>query len=181
MAPPVVCFPGDVYGTLTLIERMPLDNSRGHYKWRTLCECGKERIIHQRSLRKNTLTTCGVPPCSRNKRRLSPGETATRTRYSDYQRKARRRGLSFSISLDEFQILTSLPCHYCASPPSNQTKDRHGGGVFVYSGIDRVDSNIGYEIDNVVSACFVCNRAKMNMPVEEFLSWARRLAERNPV
>ena len=49
--------------------------------------------------------------------------------------------------------------------------------TYTYSGIDRVDSNIGYEINNVVSCCNICNRAKSNMKLDEFNEWRMKLAK----
>ena len=48
-------------------------------------------------------------------------------------------------------------------------------GPFIFNGIDRVENTIGYEMDNVVTSCFKCNRAKNVMPAQEFLELAERI------
>lgn len=47
---------------------------------------------------------------------------------------------------------------------------------FFYTGVDRVDNGIGYTIENVVPCCGTCNHAKSAMSVDEFISWALRIA-----
>jgi len=43
------------------------------------------------------------------------------------------------------------------------------------NGIDRVDSSIGYEMKNCVTACADCNKLKSNRPLGEFLELVRRI------
>ena len=43
-----------------------------------------------------------------------------------------------------------------------------------YNGIDRVDNNRGYEIENVVPCCTSCNSAKMDLSKEDFLCRIKR-------
>lgn len=50
-----------------------------------------------------------------------------------------------------------------------------GDGI-LYSGIDRVDSSVGYEIGNIVPACKICNFAKSNLTQDDFKSWAKRIS-----
>jgi hypothetical protein len=38
-------------------------------------------------------------------------------------------------------------------------------------GIDRIDSNLYYTIDNVVPCCLICNIAKNRMTQQQFKSW----------
>lgn len=51
------------------------------------------------------------------------------------------------------------------------------GSCFVFTGIDRVDNTRGYDPDNVVPCCRVCNRAKDVRTKDEFLSWAKRVVD----
>lgn len=46
--------------------------------------------------------------------------------------------------------------------------------MFVYSGLDRVDSKRGYTLNNVVPACIICNRAKTDLTREEWVAWIAR-------
>ena len=42
-------------------------------------------------------------------------------------------------------------------------------GTYIYNGIDRIDSNIGYEPDNCVTCCVICNRMKNKYSKNAFL------------
>lgn len=68
-------------------------------------------------------------------------------RYKATALQSRKRGLEFSLSLEDFtRLLSDARCHYC------------GGSLpDVGSGLDRIDNSTGYRIDNVVTCCTVCN------------------------
>ena len=61
-------------------------------------------------------------------------------------------------------------CHYCGIP---------SGWPDTRNGIDRIDSSKDYSSDNCVSCCKICNRAKNDMSVNEFMTWIRRTASKN--
>ena len=49
---------------------------------------------------------------------------------------------------------------------------------FAYEwGKERIDSSVGYEPNNVVSCCKICNHAKSNLTKDDFINWAIRVAE----
>lgn len=82
-------------------------------------------------------------------------------RYNKYQKGAEPRGLSFSLSLEEFDEITKQPCFYCGDLPEDQFGNK-------FTGVDRIDSDKGYEIDNVIPSCPICNRMKSDY---DFLEW----------
>jgi hypothetical protein len=99
-----------------------------------------------------------------------------------YRSNARRRGLSFSLSADEFRSLVTSSCEYCGSEPSAVSK--HSGAVtektrhnseFTYNGIDRKNNSVGYHYVNCVSCCGTCNKAKLAMSYSEFIEWIQRV------
>jgi hypothetical protein len=69
-----------------------------------------------------------------------------RTRFYASRGNASRRNLEWSLELDYYLKLISLPCHYC-------------GGQLCKSGVglDRLDNSQGYTMTNVVPCCGVCN------------------------
>lgn len=77
--------------------------------------------------------------------------------------------------------MTSANCHYCgiapqsiASPGKQYTEALVT--FYIYNGIDRVDNTKGYTLDNCVTCCINCNRAKMDRSLEEFLAHVTRIA-----
>ena len=89
------------------------------------------------------------------------------TMFDSYRRNANKRGLTFNLTRDYFQQLTHQPCIYCGGM-------HHKG----YNGIDRIDSRIGYEPNNVAGCCKTCNLAKNNQPIDSWLAWLERIKSR---
>jgi hypothetical protein len=58
-----------------------------------------------------------------------------------------------------------------------ETKPKYNflNGDFVYNGIDRIDSSIGYVEGNIVPCCKACNMAKNTMGQDEFMLWVERV------
>lgn len=46
-------------------------------------------------------------------------------------------------------------------------------------GIDRLNNDKGYTVENIVSCCSICNKAKSNLTMEEFLAWIERIKIHN--
>jgi len=78
--------------------------------------------------------------------------------YGVYSRCAGDKNLDFEISQEEFNKIVKEPCHYC-----NIIQERG------FNGVDRLDSNAGYVLDNCVSCCKTCNFMKCSLPVDVFL------------
>lgn len=86
-------------------------------------------------------------------------------RYGTYQHNAKRKGLAFKLTLEQFTSFSDKPCEYC--------------GRMGVVGIDRVDNNAGYEEDNCVPCCKNCNSGKNNGSLMKWLNWRTRVAERS--
>ena len=78
--------------------------------------------------------------------------------YGVYLRSAGDKNLDFAISQEEFNKIVKEPCHYC-----NVMQERG------FNGIDRLDSNAGYVLDNCVSCCKTCNYMKCSLSTDVFL------------
>lgn len=102
-----------------------------------------------------------------------------KVRHNLVANQARRRGLVMTLTNDELTELWAGNCYYCGVEPRNIMKAITKQGVeevFIYSGLDRLDNTLGYETGNVVPCCKVCNRAKSDMTMAEFLEWVERLS-----
>jgi hypothetical protein len=76
-------------------------------------------------------------------------------KYSEYKAGAKKRGIKFSLSLNEFSTLWRKNCKYCDSAIDT-------------IGLDRINNNIGYKYENVIACCSICNRMKGDMSLREF-------------
>ena len=80
-----------------------------------------------------------------------------KARYGVYQRGAERRGIEFKLSIADFQVFWQKPCYYCGDPIDT-------------IGIDRLNNDKGYTVDNTVSCCKVCNFMKHTMDELQFIA-----------
>lgn len=87
--------------------------------------------------------------------------------YACYKQGAKTRGHVFHITKEDFLTITQLECFYCGSLPSNQLKARHS--QYIYNGIDRLNSDIGYIKENIVPCCRECNLMKRTMSYDYFI------------
>lgn len=101
-----------------------------------------------------------------------------RQRYAQYICSARKRGLSFYLTLKEFRDLICKPCFYCGTEKSNSARSQYFKEVVLtYNGIDRYFPDIGYTKNNSVTCCFQCNEAKRAKSPEQFTDWIERLGQ----
>jgi 5-methylcytosine-specific restriction endonuclease McrA len=174
---------GKIYGRLTVVRQAPKrikksGQSDPHAYWICQCSCGNSAIVSGSSLRTGNSTSCG---CRRREafkpKTLPPGEAAANRAISVMMKNAANRGIDWLLTMESVRSIMAMNCHYCANPPSNISKASRINGNFTYSGIDRVNSSVGYIESNVVPCCFKCNNAKSDIGVEEFKEWARQLYE----
>jgi hypothetical protein len=83
--------------------------------------------------------------------------------YAKLRKNARDRGIEFSLSERFFGYLTTKNCNYCGEEVNT-------------IGIDRIDSFKGYTDDNVVRCCRICNIAKNQQSVDEFINHCVRVS-----
>ena len=99
------------------------------------------------------------------------GESSLRWLYKSYQRSAKKRGIEFKLTQDEFKVCIDKNCDYCGEKPSNTIKDHEKrlNGAYKFNGIDRVNNNVGYISKNIVACCKKCNYAIHKMTKDEFI------------
>jgi hypothetical protein len=150
--------------------------------WNCQCECGNILVLSASTLqrKKRPTISCG---CYRYDRvsgqpapnRLLKGRANFNSLFQSYIKAAKQREIIFLLTQEEFRQLTSQNCHYCNSEPLQNHSKRETYGSYLYNGIDRLDSDKSYILDNCVSCCKVCNYAKRIMTVEEFKFWITRV------
>jgi len=165
---------GHKYGRLTVIER-ETDNSKrlwsGAY-WRCQCDCGNMIVVKAADLRRGHTRSCGC--LRKDTARLPKGEAAFNQVVIQMKGNAKTRGIRWELTREEVRHFTKQPCAYCGIGPSQEKSGKYYG-TYTYNGLDRVDSNKGYVIDNIVSCCKRCNWAKGDMTTDEFYDWVARV------
>lgn len=134
--------------------------------WNCVCQCGFQKTIGNTSVAENT-KTCG--------KHQPKEETDLNSTYLQYKNDARRRGLEFKLSKEDIRKITRRSCSYCGVEPyvvpfGSRTK-------LPKNGIDRINSNKGYEISNCVPCCKICNFAKRDLSLNDFNEWVETLVD----
>lgn len=100
---------------------------------------------------------------AKQKVRYSKIRDTPEQRLREYQSSAKARGVVFSLTMEQFVSFWQQPCFY-------------GGESIKTIGLDRVDSNLGYVVGNVVPCCRGCNIAKLDGTSQEFIARCHRVA-----
>jgi hypothetical protein len=151
-----------------LIKRTPF--------WIVRCVCGAELEVCGKKLKNGTRTSCGnrkVHPEFR--RTLVTKEQAGHRVFVSYKKSARKRGIEWGLSEGDFYQMITSPCHYSGSLPKKPIVT--DSGIFLWNGVDRVDSSKGYFPDNCVPCSAFANTAKLDRPYSEFIEWLDQVAE----
>lgn len=89
---------------------------------------------------------------------------AARNKYYRIRFSAFQRGIEFDLLFEDYEPLHGKSCHYCNSDST---------------GLDRIDSDGGYTLDNVVPCCKHCNYAKGSRSTKDFMEHIKRVYEYN--
>lgn len=79
------------------------------------------------------------------------------TEFYLYARRAKKNNLDFSLMYDDYETIINKECYLCGQ---KNTKN----------GIDRVDSKLGYVINNCKPCCSSCNYMKRQFSLDYFLN-----------
>lgn len=132
-----------------------------------LCKCGNTVQVSVSRLASGKAKSCGCLSKAVLESDISKYEAGFRAVLRVYEYSAKERGLEFNLSRETFEHLTASNCTYCGVEPLQfQTRFSE----FKYNGIDRVDNTKGYEIENCVTCCKLCNRMKDTLSLDEFKS-----------
>lgn len=147
------------------------------------CDCGSEsKTYNLYNLEKGKTISCG---CFRlensskmgknfgsvggeQNRKYPKSEVSARELHSRYLK--RHAG---NLLFEEFLKLTQQNCYYCGRDPQQKyyrssIKGDRDSYTFIYNGLDRVDNERGYDLDNVVPCCSTCNFMRHKLTVDEF-------------
>jgi len=163
---------GNRYGKLTVtgfshVEISP--SGQRKFLWKVTCDCGEERICYSSNLVRKLSGSCG---CARYEK-LPEEHLYTTYLFAQYSGTAKAKSFENLLTREDLWRLTQLPCHYCKSPATPRYSGKYP--MFKYNGLDRVNNKLGYTLSNVVTCCHFCNRAKSDLPLEEFVEWLQRV------
>lgn len=91
-----------------------------------------------------------------NNTKITTSKTLYEKQVTTYKCEAKRRKIPWNLTIEECIILFKKKCNYC----------HYTNGI---NGLDRIDSNKGYETNNVVSCCKYCNIMKNTKTNYDFI------------
>ena len=172
---------GQRFGRLVALEFVSTD--RHHRRmWRCSCDCGGHHIVSANTLRSGDSKSCGC--LSTGPARFEHGVAERKAVLCTSRASARDRGYAWNLTDELVFSLLEQNCHWCGAPPSNEKRlyqrrrERRLGvqpKTYLYNGIDRVDNARGYEPDNVVACCAICNWMKRHLSVDTFIKHVERI------
>lgn len=161
---------------LTIIDNTPIYKNKKQYLL-CKCICGAIKEIRKDSLfdkRENKrIKSCGCKQNLNRHKKPKSEDSMYNLLYRNCKCSSRYRNLKFSLSLHEHKSLVIQNCYYCGSSPTiNQRVGKNGklvGTPIPYNGIDRINSDVGYTLENCVPCCPMCNKMKMEQSTDEFM------------
>ncbi len=174
---------GNRYDKLLVLKYSHSRSNKSHtaryVHWVCLCDCGKTVVVSGNNLRQKNTVSCG---CGRNRPKSKKGIPGFKEVIRSYKRAARERNLSFNLTDEELEVFFKNNCFYCGNIPSNICKPSKSNfkehTQFIYSGIDRLNNNLGYSTDNCVSCCRICNIMKSTLSLDNFYDHIEKILSR---
>jgi len=149
------------------------------------CDCGRTTETTTKAISgNNRRRTCGYScPLTRPDKKgfrdhshKELGSAALGYLCANYRHWAKTRNKVFGLTNEQARELFIQDCYYCGRPPQKVTTTAWGD-EFKHNGIDRIDNSKGYELDNCVTCCYLCNLSKHTDSKQEFITWIKRLQE----
>ncbi|XWV25105.1 hypothetical protein QJ856_gp0671 [Tupanvirus deep ocean] len=89
-------------------------------------------------------------------------------KYKHYLKNAKTRNIKFQIDFDTFKKLIMENCYYCGLERREKL-----------NGIDRIDNNKHYTLDNIVASCGICNKMKNTLNEATFILMCAHITHYN--
>lgn len=186
--PKVINLTSKRFGKLTVLKQSTVCGNRGQIKWECICDCGNKHIVTGESLRYGKSKSCGCYKENyKPKNMIRNRELAIlKFQYSHLIRRHKKRFNTKPISFEIYQKLVKDSCRYCGVQFSSELEDRRcwtkSKGLISdtrvkVNGVDRINSEKGYVLDNCVTCCKHCNTAKNTMSEDDFYKWVKRVYE----
>lgn len=167
---------GKRFNSLTVVRYDHTDkNQRGATVWLVRCDCGTEKLLLKSSIISGRLKSCG---CMQYKTgyRVSREDYAITQIINSYKSNCKKEWI---LTREQCVVFFKSLCFYCGN--MGKSVYRHSGCNFQYTGIDRLNNDLGYFKENCVSCCIICNRAKNKLTKEQFINYISSLITKNIV
>jgi hypothetical protein len=150
-------------------------------QWLCCCECGAKKIILQNNLiaRKRATISCGCAKGGPKSSKWRGYEEISGGFWWTVKKNAQNRHIDFNITIEEMWDLFIKQERKCALSGlplkfSSSSRARDGN-----ASIDRIDSNLGYSINNVQWVDKQVNEMKLNLDEKTLIEFCHLVADYN--
>jgi 5-methylcytosine-specific restriction endonuclease McrA len=167
---------GQKYYNFTITNRAPSKRTSSGYSytcWECICDCGQKFITTTKQIRRGVRRSCGCMSKSNRFKQIPVKDVVINIKNGHYKQKAKERSIEWQLTKDQFAQLIFKDCNYCNQKPSMKVKGPKG--LLFVNGVDRVNSSVGYKLENCVPCCKICNRAKGDMSIDDFKQWIKKI------
>jgi len=173
-----------------LVKRMEITDKSKDRSYRSICicDCGREADVNTNYLMRGLAKTCGDKDCkyhrqdytnSGNKNiRFTGHEEISGMKWASYRLGAERRGFDFDISVEYAWKLFLAQGRKCTLSNEEIYFGKTNTSESTAS-LDRTDSSKGYIEGNVMWVHKSINYMKMDLDVEDFIYFCKKVAENN--
>ncbi len=152
------------------------------------CNCGNLTMPKKYLVLRGLVKSCGC--FNKIKNRRDGTESAWGQWFRYLKQAARTRNIYFYLTDEYIKNICTQNCSYCGVSPKKWegSKKNYLSGcankktktpdlifaeskVLFLNGIDRIDSSLGYIVDNTQPCCTSCNLAKLNRSDKDFRLW----------
>ena len=88
--------------------------------------------------------------------------------WSTYKSNAKRKNLTFELSINYFKELSKQQCSYCGDRLDKLENK---------AGVDRIDNTKGYILKNCVPCCWFCNKTKLDRNRNIFINHCKKIVD----
>jgi hypothetical protein len=163
---------GKTFGRLKVIQ---LAGVKHECLWKCICECGQEKILSTGVLTSGHTKSCGCLMYQYNKGSSNYkwkgfGEISARLWYR-YKNNARIRNIKFSITGREAWEQFVKQNGRCALTGDEISFGSFSSDSSGTASLDRIDSKVGYTVNNIHWVHKTINDMKWDMALKEFFEW----------
>lgn len=136
------------------------------------CDCGNEKWVAHSNLRSRNIRSCRClqKELVSKRTRKAKGYSIVTGLINYYKRNAKMRNFVWELSRTDIEQLITSPCFFCKRSAQTRTFTQFNDSL-LHNGIDRLDNNKGYTVENSVPCCKTCNLAKNDLSFDEFKNW----------
>ena len=173
---------GETYNYLTIIEDLGKQKKSNHRMVRCLCSCGNEIITRYFDVYTSRTKSCGCFKQSDEYRRLARENSLKLveegkiskidedTEFKFYLKSIRSRDKTALLTINDIRNQWQKQhgrCAYTDIPLILATHSDYNFPRFMQASVDRINSDLGYEVGNIQFVSITCNYAKNAMSHDE--------------